>query len=157
MIPLNYEAGRTAPVGEKRMKIEYPAIFTHDEDGITVTFPDFPEAITCGATLEEALFNAVEVLDLTLKSRLNDEEPIPEPGHQIDNPAAGMVAPDANIQSALLVRFARGGRSISDLARALNTSWPAVARLEDPKHWPSLRQLEKAAAALGKHLVLSFE
>jgi hypothetical protein len=32
-----------------------------------------------------------------------------------------------------------------------------LQRLEDPKHWPSLRQLENAASALGKRLVLSFE
>jgi len=29
--------------------------------------------------------------------------------------------------------------------------------LEDPHHWPSLKQLEKAAQVLGKRLVLSFE
>jgi antitoxin HicB len=29
--------------------------------------------------------------------------------------------------------------------------------LEDAKHWPSLKQLDKAAAALGKRLVLSME
>jgi hypothetical protein len=39
----------------------------------------------------------------------------------------------------------------------LSTSWPAVSRLEDPHHWPSLRQLEKYMAILGKKLVLSVE
>ncbi len=46
---------------------------------------------------------------------------------------------------------------MSELAPALETSWPSAQRLEDPKHWPTLRQLEKAASALGKRLVLSFE
>jgi antitoxin HicB len=46
---------------------------------------------------------------------------------------------------------------MSQIARALETSWPAAQRMENPKHWPTLRQLEKAAAALGKRLVLSFE
>jgi antitoxin HicB len=41
--------------------------------------------------------------------------------------------------------------------QALETSWPSAQRREDPKHWPNLRQLEKAAFALGKRLVLSFE
>jgi antitoxin HicB len=70
---------------------------------------------------------------------------------------ARMIAPDAKTQAAILIRRMRGDRPVSELARALETSWPSAQRLEDPKHWPSLRQLEKAASALGKRLVLSFE
>lgn len=60
-------------------------------------------------------------------------------------------------QAALLFIMARADTKLSNLARALETSWPAAKRLEDPHHWPSLRQLERAAAALGKRLVLCFE
>ena len=56
-----------------------------------------------------------------------------------------------------LIRRARGGRSLAELARAPQTSWPAARRLENPRHSPTLRQLEKAAAALGKRLVLALE
>ena len=139
------------------MKIEYPAIFDPAiEGGYTVTFPDFPEAISEGDTLEEAIFNAIEVLDLTLKSRIEDNEAIPLP-HTESGENIRMIAPDVNIQAALLIRLNRGDRKFSDLARALGTSWPAVSRLEDPKHWPSLRQLDKMASALGKRLVLLLE
>lgn len=55
------------------------------------------------------------------------------------------------------MRRARGERSLADLARALETSWPSVKRLEGPRHWPTLKQIDKTAAALGKRLVLSFE
>lgn len=139
------------------MKIEYPAIFDPaDEGGYTITFPDFPEAISEGDTLEEANYNAIEVLDLTLKSRMEDNEVIPLP-HFESGANVHMIAPDVNIQAALLVKLNRGDKKFSDLARTLGTSWPAVSRLEDPKHWPSLRQLDKIAAALGKRLVLSLE
>ena len=139
------------------MKIEYPAIFDPaDEGGYTITFPDFPEAISEGDTLEEANYNAIEVLDLTLKSRMEDNEVIPLP-HSESGTNVHMIAPDVNIQAALLVKLNRGDKKFSDLARTLGTSWPAVSRLEDPKHWPSLRQLDKMAAALGKRLVLSLE
>ena len=139
------------------MKIEYPAIFDPaDEGGFTITFPDFPEAISEGDTLEEANYNAIEELDLTLKSRMEDNEVIPLL-HSESGTNVHMVAPDVNIQAALLVKLNRGERKFSDLARTLGTSWPAVSRLEDPKHWPSLRQLDKLAAALGKRLVLSLE
>lgn len=139
------------------MKIEYPAIFDPaDEGGFTITFPDFPEAISEGDTLEEANYNATEVLGLTLKSRMEDNEHIPLP-HSESGANVHMIAPHVNIQAALLVKSNRGEKKFSDLARTLGTSWPAVSRLEDPKHWPSLRQLDKLAAALGKRLVLSLE
>ncbi|WP_177186269.1 hypothetical protein [Nitrosomonas sp. Nm166] len=57
----------------------------------------------------------------------------------------------------MLVRLARGDRSLAEIARALETSWPAAKRLEDAHHSPTLKQLEKVAAALGKKLVISLE
>ena len=68
-----------------------------------------------------------------------------------------LIAPDARTQAALLIRRARGDRSLAELARALETSWPSAQRLESPHRSPTLRQLEKAAAALGKRLVLALE
>lgn len=139
------------------MKIEYPALFDPaDEGGYTITFPDFPEAISEGDNLEEANYNATEVLDLTLTSRMEDNEIVPLP-HTESGGNVYMISPDVNVQAALLVKLNRGDKKFSDLARTLGTSWPAVSRLEDPKHWPSLRQLDKIAAALGKRLVLSLE
>jgi len=137
------------------MNIHYPALLTPDESGYCVQFVDLEEAFTEGGTLDEALFNAAEVLTLTLDARMEENLPIPEPASGVES--AYYVAPDAKTQAALLVRRARGDRPLADLARALETSWPAARRLEDGSHWPSLKQLDKAAAALGKRLVLSFE
>ena len=89
-----------------------------------------------------------------LDHRIAQGQLIPKPS-RIKN--ARMIAPDAKTQAAILIRLMRGKRPVSELARALETSWPSAQRLEDPKHWPSLRQLEKAASALGKRLVLSLE
>ncbi len=137
------------------MIIRYPASFDpQEEGGFTVTFPDIQGAITEGDTEEEALFNAAEVLSAMLALRLEEGKDIPLPSRV---KGARYIAPDAKTQAALLIHFTRRDRSVADIARALDTSWPAAARLEDPKHWPSLRQLERAAAALGKRLILSFE
>jgi len=57
----------------------------------------------------------------------------------------------------MLLREARGERPLAAMARALQTSWAAAQRLEDPRHWPSLKQLDRAASFLGKRLVLSLE
>ncbi|MFZ2958564.1 MAG: type II toxin-antitoxin system HicB family antitoxin [Candidatus Ozemobacteraceae bacterium] len=137
------------------MNIQYPAIFKRQEpSGFFVRFPDLEEAITEGDTVEECLFNAAEVLSVILECRLEDGKEIPIPSKV---KGAHMIAPDAKVQAALLVRFSKNGKSLADIARALGTSWPAAQRLENPKHSPTLRQLERAAAALGKRLILSFE
>jgi len=43
------------------------------------------------------------------------------------------------------------------LARSLGTSWAAAQKLESPRANPTIKQLERTAAALGKRLVLSVE
>ncbi|CAO5683215.1 MAG: Antitoxin HicB [Holosporales bacterium] len=140
------------------MKIQYPCIIEHQEDGkYFVSFKDFEEAITEGNTRDEALFNAEEVLTLTLEGRMEENIDIPLPNINQNNEDEILISPSSRVQAALLVRFNRGNQTLADLARALETSWPVVARLEDPYHWSTLKQLSKTAAALGQKLVLSFE
>lgn len=138
------------------MEIRYPAVLEPEESGgFFVRFVDVEGAMTDGETLDEALFNASEALSGILGWMLDNNRPIPEP-----SPAGeGMylIAPDARTQAAMLIRRARGERSLAELARSLETSWPSAQRLENPRHSPTLRQLEKAAAALGKRLVLVLE
>jgi len=136
------------------MKILYPAKITNEETGgYSIQFVDLPEAFTEGDTEEETLFNAAEVLNLTLRGRVEDGLPLPPPSQGLKD--AHYIAPDAKTQAALLLRQARGERSYAEVARALETSWDVARRLENPNHWPSLKSVERAAAALGKKLVLS--
>ncbi len=137
------------------MKIWYPCDIRKEADGkYLVMFPDFPEALTEGETEEEALFNAVEVLTLTLEGRAEEGMIIHAPP-QVESQS--MVYPSSRVQAALLVRFNRKGRKIADIARSLKTSWPVASNMEDLHHWTTLRQLDKTAAVLGKRLVISFE
>ncbi len=138
------------------MEIRYPATLSLQADGgYFVQFVDLPDTFTEGRTKEEALFNAGEVLSAMLAWRLDEAKDVPPPSQKVKG--AHYVAPDAKTQAAMLLRLARGERSLSDLARVLETSWPAAKRLEDPTHWPSLKTLDRAAAALGKRLVLVLE
>ena len=138
------------------MDIRYPATVVVQQDGsFFVQFLDLTDTFTEGQTKEEALFNAAEVLSAMLAWRLDESKDVPVPSQKVKG--AHYIAPDAKTQAAMLLRLARGERSLSDLARALETSWPAAKRLEDPTHWPSLKTLDRAAAALGKRLVLTLE
>ena len=51
------------------MKILYPATFEKDGGYILVQFPDIPEAMTQGATAQEAYAKAKEVLGLALDGK----------------------------------------------------------------------------------------
>lgn len=138
------------------MKLEYPYTVEKDAEGnFVVQFLDFEEAFTEGKTLEEAAFNAQEVLSLVLDQRMADDAEIPRPGKGGQYTAS----PDATVQAAALVRLARArsGKSLADLARAMDTSWASVQRMEKPRHGVTLQQLERAAGALGNRLVLAFE
>jgi antitoxin HicB len=138
------------------MDIRYPAIFEPQPDGgFCVQFVDLPSAITEGETEEEALFNASEALTGVLDVLLEEGRDIPVPSQNV--PDAYYITPDSKTQSALLIRHARGNTELAQLARAMKTSWPAAQRLENPRHWPSLKSLDRAAAALGKRLVLVME
>ena len=138
------------------MEIRYPARVEEQNDGsFLVTFVDLPDTFTEGKTKEEALFNAAEVLSGMLAWRLDEAKDVPAPSQKVKG--AKYIAPDAKTQAAMLLRLARGERSLSELARALETSWPSAKRLENPSHWPSLKTLDRAAAALGKRLVLVLE
>lgn len=137
------------------MKFSYPyTMQPQDGGGYFVQFVDIEEAFTEGETVEEAAFNAAEVLTGVLSYRVEKGDEIPTP-----SPAGDMLVatPSASVQAAILLRDARGEKSLSDMARALETSWAAAQRLEDPRHWPTLKQLDRAAKLLGKRLVLALD
>lgn len=76
------------------MKIEYPAVLTPaEEGGYLVDFPDFAGgAFTEGDTLDEALYNAAEVLGLVVGYRQEKGQPLPAPG-RIEGPNVHHIAP----------------------------------------------------------------
>jgi antitoxin HicB len=138
------------------MKLAYPYTVEKHKDGrYFLRFSDLPAAFTEGETPDEAAFNATEVLNLVLEELLAQGQAVPRP-----SPAKGraVAVPDARVQAALQFNWGlqESGRSLADVARELGTSWASAKRLQDPKHTPSVRQLEKAAKVLGKKLVVEF-
>ena len=76
------------------MKYVYPAILTQEDDGIIVSFPDVEGARTDGATMEEALENAEDVLNLmllTMEEKHMDIKP-PTPIASLDVPKGSTIA-----------------------------------------------------------------
>ena len=57
----------------------YPAIFSFEEDGIAVSFPDLPGCNTCGNTQDEAMDMAQDALRGHLAVAEDHGDPIPAP------------------------------------------------------------------------------
>lgn len=68
------------PYSSKSLKeiYVYPAIFTREEGGFCVDFPDVPGASTSGDSMEEAVLNAKEVLSLSLYAIETDGGELPK-------------------------------------------------------------------------------
>lgn len=65
--------------GVSMTKYIYPAIFTKEEQGYSVVFPDLESCYTQGDTLEDALEMAADVLSLVLYEYEKKQRIIPEP------------------------------------------------------------------------------
>ncbi|MHB9132181.1 MAG: type II toxin-antitoxin system HicB family antitoxin [Armatimonadota bacterium] len=57
----------------------YPAIFTYEDKGVSVEFPDLPGCVTCGGTAEEAFSMAQDALEGYMSILEEDSDPIPTP------------------------------------------------------------------------------
>lgn len=134
--------------------MEYPARFVRDKPsgGFVVTFPDVPEAITEGETLEEAMVMAEEALELALTFYTEASKDLPRPG-SLKRGMRKVPVPALSEAKFMLYNALRsaGIRKI-ELARRLKCSPSQVDRLLDVRHKSKLDQLEAAFAALGKRL-----
>ena len=134
----------------------YPAVFTPDEEGggFVVTFPDVPEALTQGDTVEECLSEAVDCLEEAIAGYISAGLRIPvaskvrEGQHAIQLPA--LMALKAAMHSTMMEVH------ISNVAlgKKLGVNEKEVRRWRDPHHGTRLPTMERALAALGKQLVI---
>lgn len=65
-------------------KYVYPAIFTQEESGYSIVFPDLDGCYTQGEDLEDGLSMAEDVLSLTLYGYEVDKREIPTPSKSLD-------------------------------------------------------------------------
>ncbi|MGC3788717.1 type II toxin-antitoxin system HicB family antitoxin [Priestia aryabhattai] len=67
---------------------KYYGLFSHDEDGVSVSFPDLKGCLTCGNDLKEAIEMAQDALGgyLLVSKMDNDDIPAPSPVKTIQVP-----------------------------------------------------------------------
>jgi len=143
------------------MRLIYPVDVTEhggppDEAGFTVAFPDLPEAVTWGDTLDEALVNATDCLEEALAARILAREVLPVPSAARGRPT---IAPGSLIGAKVALYLALRDADITpaELARRLGTQPSGVTRLLDPAHASKPARIDDALTALGKRLVVALE
>lgn len=137
---------------------QYYARFSPELDGgYSVEFPDIKGAITCGEDLEDALDNAKECLSGMLETMLDMNKDIPTPKKH-KGPAMVLITPELDVQIALLIRQYKSQTNLTtaDLAKSLGTSWASLNRIEKAGSNPTIKQISRVAAALGKDVTIDF-
>jgi antitoxin HicB len=138
------------------MRYAYPVEISEAADGVTLTFPDVPEVITCGATVEEALRRAPDALATGLSFYVADLRSLP-----VASPANGRVvisvgaleAAKLGLHDAML----QSGISNAALANRLGLDEKAMQRLRDPLHRSDIATVEQALWELGRRINVSVE
>ena len=123
-------------------------------EAFNVTFPDVPEAITCGWSWEEALDMAEDCIGVALSIYVDNREDIPMPSAlregQVLIPVPLIVAAKLTLYTAMREQ----GLTNVGLAARLGLSEGAVRRLVNPLHRSHISQVEKALKAVGRSLVV---
>ncbi len=124
------------------------------EGGYTATFPDIPEAITCGESIEDALFHAKDALESAMDFYLDDKRLVPAPS----KPKRGQytVELSASVAAKVLLLNEMAAQKVrpAELARRLNMTRQEVNRLIDWRHTSKIDGIAAALKALGKSLEL---
>jgi len=137
----------------------YPAMLDSEpEGGFTVTFPDLPGA-TYGATREEALAQAHDLLEEIVLGLMAHGEDVPLPRKPAAIGARSRVALPALTAAKLEVYRAMRGAGLNkrQLAECLGWQPSQVTRLFDGRHASRLDQIETALAVFGRRLVIGSE
>lgn len=133
--------------------MRFPVALLHDKGGgVTVTFPDIPEAISEGETEAKALAHARDALVSALDFYFEDRRPVPPPsrpkrGQKLVELPASLAA-----KVLLLNELVRQNVRPSELARRLGTTPQEVNRLTDVRHTTRIDGIAAALHALGKRL-----
>lgn len=136
------------------MRYAYPVELSHDAGGrVVASFPDVPEALTDGASQEEALIEAVDALNAALAAYVQHDRPVPAPSAAKKR---RLVAVSAHVAAKLALYQAMQKQGITkvELARRLGVTEAVARRLVDPDHASKMERVEAALDTLGVDLIV---
>ncbi|MCY4470553.1 MAG: type II toxin-antitoxin system HicB family antitoxin [Thiotrichales bacterium] len=134
----------------------YPAEIERDEDGrYVVGFPDFGWGATDGATWDEALTEAQDLLRELIAATMREGKDLPEPSRA--SRRRPLVIPPllVALKAALYEAFREAGMSQRRLARDLDVAESEVRRMLNPDHATKAATIDGALRRLGKRVSLT--
>jgi antitoxin HicB len=135
--------------------MEFPAKLQKEpEGGYTVTFPDIPEAITCGESIDDALYHAKDALESAMEFHFEGGRPVPAPSKLKRGQRMIALPPSIAAKVLLLNEMLRLKVRPIELARRMGTTKQEVNRLTNLKHATKIDRIDEALRALGKRLQL---
>ncbi len=134
--------------------LAYPVKLERDRKsgGFVVSFPDIPEAITQGETIEEALSMAEDALETALDFYFDDRRPVPMPSKPKRGQRLVSLPLSVEAKVLLLNEMVKQRVRPAELARRLRTTPQAVNRLVNLRYVSKIDGIAGAMAALGKSL-----
>ncbi len=134
--------------------LAYPVILTPDEEvgGFVVTFPDIPEAITQGESLDEAMEMAADALETALEFYFEDNRKVPPPSRIKRGQKSVELPVSVTAKVLLLNEMIEQKVRPAELARRLHTTPQVVNRLTSIRHASKIDGIAAAMKTLGKTL-----
>jgi antitoxin HicB len=133
-------------------QFNYPVKLTKQkEGGYLVQFPDLPEAITQGETIEDALNEAMDCLEEAIAHRISKKLDIPAPSQRKKYKYVALPTIFA-AKTALYLAMKEKKLSNTSLAKKLDCDEKEVRRLIDPHYNSKLPRIEQVLNLLGKRL-----
>ncbi len=136
----------------------YPAEIERDDDGrFVVTFPDFGWGATDGATRNEALLEAKDLLRELISTTIREGEDLPAPSRA--SKRRPLVIPPVQIalKAALYEAYRQAGISQRRFARDLDVAESEVRRMLNPEHPTKAATIDNALRRLGKRVTLTVD
>ena len=132
---------------------DYPAEVERDEDGrYVVAFPDFGWGATDGATREEALAEARDLLRELIAATMREGKGLPEPSRATKRRPLVVPPVPIALKAALYQAFREAGVSQRRLARDLDVAESEVRRMLNPDHATKSAAIDRALRRLGKRV-----
>ena len=139
-----------------RYTYDYPAQVERDDDGrFVVAFPDFGWGATDGATQDEALAQAKDLLRELITTTIREGQSLPTPSHV--GRERPLVVPPVQIalKAALYEAWRETGISQRRLARELEVAESEVRRMLNPEHSTKAATIDRALRIWGKRASVS--
>ena len=144
------------------MRYAYPCNITLDEEeerttgreAYNVTFPDVPEAITCGWSWHEALEMAEDCLEVALGMYVEVNKDIPKPGYVMDGQVSISLRPVVAAKLALYTAMRKQGMTEAALGEKLGITEAAARKLCNPDYHSHMSTIERALKTVDFRLVV---